>query len=109
MRFKDMPSWLKGGVVGIIINIILFLFPFLLSKLTSGEYHKILSITHYPFIIYNMAFNYSGFEYFGGPRFWSETTLAGFFHIIIGLLITIVFYFLIGAIIGYIISKLKPK
>jgi hypothetical protein len=101
---NNMKAWLKWGLIVSLIGIILFFILFLISG-----YENILWITHFPFVIYNTAFNYEVMSYFGGPRFWSNMTPSGFIHFIIGLLISIVLYFIVGAIIGLIVGKIRSR
>jgi len=96
-----MKAWMKGGIIAIIINIILFLIV-----LFAGI-DRLLWTTHFPFLMYNMAFNWNGSMSFPS---WSNLTLSGgFIHIAIGFLITLFIYFIIGALIGWIVGKIKSK
>ncbi|MBS3114557.1 hypothetical protein J4448_05640 [Candidatus Woesearchaeota archaeon] len=101
MGWKDWPYWLKGGViaVGIIILVIVFLVPFGESDLLGvGSVHS------------------SG----GGP-YWMLPFLPGFILVLIfnpstkplGYFLfygtPLILYFLIGAVIGWIVGKIKSK
>ena len=99
-----MKAWIKGGLIGTGIGLILFSIHIFVDNITD-----ILWVTHFPFVIYNFIFNYELIGSFGGPRFLSQLTFVSFIHLMIGLTLSLVVYFIIGAIIGWIIGKIKYK
>jgi ABC-type phosphate transport system permease subunit len=100
MAWKDWPSWLEGGIIlsglYIIINILMLIAGYALG----GEGLILFLITsHFPiaFILHNL-FNFSTSS--------TETFLGGS---IIYLILNTIIFFLIGALIGLIIGKLRKK
>ncbi len=83
MGWKNWPAWVKGGVIGIIFLIVIFVLKrnfanIILSIFTLPVYVIVLSL---PDSLYNVAF----------------------------FILTPIFYFLLGALIGLVISKIKSK
>lgn len=84
---KKLPSWLKGGLTGVIIDVILIVFAFLFSSPADAD-TLALNLVQYPL------------TFFTGSIFNNN------FILVVGGLIV---YFIIGAIIGWIIRRLKNK
>ena len=112
MGWKNLPYWMRGGVIGIIIGavltiILLFIIvPNFFNKYTTnlnlyeahGLYFMILLIFWIVFIpsIFLLAIGSLGIP------LWSIFS-------IIFLALFLIYYFVIGAIIGLIIGKIKSK
>jgi len=79
MFWKNWPSWLKGGLIGLIIYIIYFLVV-IFTIYTRGEQWKL-----------GMAMGWLGSMF------------------VTGFIITILQFFLIGALIGWVYGKIKSK
>jgi len=95
---KRMPTWIKSGFIVFLIHIILTLFVFagkMLNFETFIDWKHVFPLINYTFIS-------SSLEIF----IPTDDPILGV--IILGIL-NIFFYFIIGAIIGYIIGKLKSK
>ena len=92
MGWKDWPYWLKGGVIGLVFVLILFLLIYfnLLGSSISGT----LGI----FIVVITFIGALGLCPENACQFYTA-----------GLLILLIESFIIGAIIGWIIGKIKNK
>lgn len=90
MGWKNWPGWVKGGVIIDIIYIILFLI------FIRGEPLNLI-ILEFPAFPILMLLPFIGVELSGGSG------LAFLF------LILLIYYFILGAIIGYIIGRIKQK
>jgi ABC-type antimicrobial peptide transport system permease subunit len=92
MFWKNWPSWLKGGIVGFIVFL-------LLSFTIGGSLMPIKSLVD----LINPAEEYIGPEGIGklGP-------ITGI-NLLIAQLISLIVYILLGALIGHFIGKRKSK
>ena len=105
MGWKDWSSWLKGGIIVTILyaiySIISVLISILFPKLISGS-SLIENLIFFPQVLgmYLVIFK-SGFNFIE-----SKLSFTQYFEIFI---IGIIFYFLIGAVIGWIFGKMKKK
>ena len=98
MGWKDWPYWLRGGIIVVLIPVIIFLIVLIFEKISSSR----------------------------DPTYYQGThgTLAGYLLIALGLpiniiaptlgegtfiFLTAIMYFVIGAIIGLIVGKIKSK
>lgn len=83
MGWKNLPSWLKGGIIVFVLSILLFIF---------GTYSP-MSLLTYPtsslFAVY------------------LEGKLSVGARMFLFFLFTAVMYFLVGAIIGFIVGKIR--
>ena len=90
-----MKSWLKWGVIFLSINVVLILISTVMGGGISSEMGTSLNPIS---LLYLPAFMITDLLYWGG-----NSPLAVF-------IFSSVFYFLLGAIIGWIIGKIKsPK
>lgn len=92
MRWKDLPNWLRGGLIGIIF-LILIDFIFVLIGIYC------MDLIRFPLICYNAFIS----DIFNFPLYLTNQELFSAF----GILIDIVVYFLIGALISLLYSKIK--
>jgi len=98
MRWKNWPYWLKGGTITTLFPIIVFILNFLIDSIvgTSGEtflfFFLIIATPALP--IFNVFFK---------PSIPYNVTYIIFF------VATLVIYFIIGSIMGWIIAKRKSK
>jgi len=94
--FKSKPSWLKGGLALLSIYIFFAILVVIIFSI-GGEFGMfgvpILFTLMAPFLIITKPL----------------ASLIGINQVIIGIPISIVGYFLIGCLIGLIISKIKSK
>ena len=92
-----MKAWLKGGLIGAIVGLVLYLIVYL-SSIIMGEGGMIFLVLIFPAVILwdLMPFN------IGTTRY----ELYGFPFII---LIHLIIWFIIGALIGLIVQKVKEK
>ena len=94
MKWKKLPSWVKGGIIGGIIGIIPLIYVVIWLVILKNS--TLSDIVLFPVnLVDNLL---STFLYSGGD-------MGG----IIVLFIAPIFYFLIGALIGFIVGKLKKK
>ena len=93
-----MKTWLKGGLIGLGIFVIGFISLFINNSFFDGA----TTIFYYIYkIIFFMSYLF---------RFLLGTGVKGeIFGVFLGIIISPIFYFIIGAIIGLIISKIKEK
>lgn len=114
MSWKEWPSWLKGGVIGTIIFILLILFSLILSYLHSFFYNNginsisfiiellqifIGTIGIYPIFFISNLTHLDKYLIGSGEPLLGLSMIGG----IVGLLI----YFITGAIIGALIGKFR--
>lgn len=108
MGWKEWPSWLKGGMVLVIIYIILILlsvftlyydFTTWTSEVMFWTYVAIVSPTEFLSLILPIKFPL-GIGFLGGP---SDSEM------ITSLIVLAIFYFFIGSIIGWIYGKIKNR
>lgn len=114
MFYKNWPYWLKGGVVGLIIGICVFVsvFPAISSDQSIDFFRTTLifpGIILY-FLIYSDCAGAWLLEGLGGGKglepMWCSDFYIGVFIVLI---VNLVFYFIAGAIIGLIYGKIKNK
>lgn len=101
MNWKNLPSWLKGGIIGLIPILIVMLadFIFTCNFGTHSEFCGLFTIfASFPLYIITIS-KYGIFPYGDVP------TLV----VIILPLLSLVMYFLVGALIGWIVGKFKSK
>ncbi len=92
MGWKNWPSWLKGGIIGLIVEALIFL----ILSIRKCDYSEMAG---------------------GGGCQWGLgilfENLSHLFHevIIVKIIALIILFagFLIGAIIGWIVSKIKSR
>lgn len=90
MKWKNLPSWIKGGLIFVLVETVLISLT-LLSELKDGSmWDWLLLMTQYPF-----AF---GAMFMGGTK-----------DVIIGFIEQYALYFLVGALFGWLNEKLKSK
>jgi hypothetical protein len=110
-----MKAWLKGGLIGGILSILLFFLSNQIYKLfTRMSLIFLFKILYFPrtiiyLIVYNKNFEgvfYKTVNMLPINSLSYELTIIG---IVISLIFVLLFYFIIGAIIGLIIGKIKRK
>jgi len=84
-----MKTWIKGGLIGAVLFILLFIISIPLSGGYYGMYLALPIITLLRLLTGNFEFN-SG-------------------EMVILIISSVSFYFIIGAIIGLIVGKIKSK
>jgi len=95
MEWKQLPTWLKGGLIPLGIYIIIIIFSVLISLITGSGYALLI-----PLIIFGKFGNlYS-------PLF---QTLGPYYAILIFYFYYVALIFLTGSLIGWIIQKIKSK
>jgi hypothetical protein len=103
MGWKNWPSWLKGGVILASINLIILLIILVLSKIIFGPAQSNGSPAWFAPIIFLFLVIISIPAELLGNYFRSD---MGFPNSL-GLIVSIIFYFIVGAIIGWLIGKFK--
>lgn len=110
MGLKKIPYWLNGGILGVIIlgiiAIITFIIPSFYNFFYVSEFHgdyftNPLGIT-YSFLLSLVFFLIKGYFTFANQP-------TPIYISLIIVLLTVIYYFLIGALIGLIVGKLKKK
>jgi hypothetical protein len=102
--WQQLKYWQKGGLIGFIIPIILFLFGLIITPI--GYLLVIMAIP--PFFIF---FGLQPLDFFGaiGTENILNVEYDIAIPILLGVVFTPIFYALIGALIGLIIGKVKRK
>ncbi len=97
MGWKEWPAWVKGGIIADLIFIILgiILLPF---SIDSFPYSVYLLLPGFYLLSFLKLISESSF------LLSSENILKNLF---LPMILSLITYFLIGAIIGFIISKIK--
>lgn len=118
MGWKDWPSWLKGGVRLVCILLLIFLVLFLLTIVfpdynnttqTYNQFGSILALITAFFvliIIFPALFITKILHIDIGQGFYDFFTLD---FSILGWFLVILFWSVIGAIIGWIVGKIRNK
>ncbi|MEI6731272.1 MAG: hypothetical protein WCK90_01185 [archaeon] len=102
MSWKDLPNWLKGGIIVTLIGLIIFLLSSVCYQTKCRE----------PAQGCQDYFNYAFCSYSNKIIVtvdFSINPLINSFAPIIAFIGTIAIYFIIGAIIGWILGKFKSK
>ena len=86
MGWRDLPTWLKGGIIFVLIVIVIDVVDYLILPLISRALFP-LQIANYPLYL-----------------FW-QLSESGTINLILHLSL----YFVVGAIIGWIVGKIKSK
>ena len=97
MSWKDWPSWLKGGIVFAVIELI-----FLFLPISSTDFINHFNENYnYPFILAMMlGWATTGFD---SPNLFAP------FGAVFFVIYFLVFSFIIGSIIGFIVGKIKSR
>ena len=103
MGWKNWPSWLKGGMVLSIIYLILFLISFLLELMMQPDGFLPLWFLLFPSLLLPFIRDCLFFNPNPSPN--CNTTFIS----IILVILNIVFYFLIGTLVGKIKSRGEAK
>ena len=90
MKWKNLPSWTKGGVIAICIETLFVVLYFIVENGGGNIFDWLLVIPQLPF-----AF---GAMFMGGTK-----------DVIIGFIEQYALYFLVGALIGWLNEKSKSK
>ena len=105
MSWRDLGYSRKGGIIGGIISVIgiflvlLLLFVFKLDAYALGPIFPLMM----PFMAISLLLSFSGI--FGcNPK--SDSC---YFELILGFILTIVVFMLIGMFIGWIVGKIKSR
>lgn len=88
MSWKSLPYWLKGGVIAIVINIILIFLSVIFNPANSFESPAVL-LTLFQVFITQEIFNVNNL-----PALTIISSIS---------------FFIIGAIIGLIVQKIKKE
>jgi len=100
MAWKDWPYWLKGGLIGIVVGI-LWLF---MGMFIGNSFKVCISINQsVPPPACNLLIIFYIPAVFLGILGLSDQ------GIVTGIILTAVIYFVLGSIIGLIVSKIKSK
>ena len=102
-----MKAWLKGGLIGILVSIILSLIALILPPCCIGG---CIGGSPCPNIFLTIIGNFYMISIFIGFAFWAilEFHSTILFYAIL-FLSSLLFYFLLGVLIGLIVQKIKSK
>jgi len=120
MAWKDLPYWLKGGIIAVIILIILFLLLGLVTytKIFNTNYKGPLAVIFSPFMLIALTyFIVNGIvgKIFNCPLVdgWFSSYDCSpplqFLIIAISIIFFILIFFLVGALIGLMVDKVKKN
>jgi len=109
--WKDWPYWLKGGVIGIVVGVmisILNIIPAMFFKI------PVLVIFFWGILLMIFMLIFCGIalpatNFGGGILGTCETRLPLYFSAVLSAVIIVGFWFGIGAVIGWITGKIKEK
>jgi hypothetical protein len=99
MVWREWPAWKKGGLIAPCINLSLYLIGIILDR--SFSFGTIESWGFFFKLPASMM--YEGFNEILNLR------LTQPFSIVVALIISLIGYFIVGAIIGWIIGKIKNR
>ena len=114
MKWKNLPTWLKGGIIGLVTGILTllgcYLYQLWFEHTKQGDMflavirkiNPLEVLIVFPFVIAATISSLIGLR---GTSLIFKLPYANALISLLGLLI----YFLIGAFIGWIIEKLKSK
>lgn len=86
MGWKDWPYWLKGGIIGVILLLILSLFAVATPKSDMGNvFSWAIILIAFPFMLT-----------------YEDSQMLNF-------ILFPIYFFILGAIIGWIVGKIKSK
>jgi len=97
MGWKNLPAWLKGGVILLIINIFLILLYFGIKFVIFLSLGNVLPGDHPIVLIYLPSFLITDGLY------WGRNTPMAIF------IFSSISYFIVGVIIGWIVGKIKKS
>ncbi|MEK6932310.1 MAG: hypothetical protein AABW56_00765 [Nanoarchaeota archaeon] len=98
MGWKDWPSWLKGGVILALIDFVILLIPIIKYLGDPNYYGESLAF----FLIFTNPLSFMLSDLF-------EINLMKFLGLLGYALFGIIFYFIIGALIGWIVGKIRNR
>jgi hypothetical protein len=110
MKFcKNWPYWLKGGVITATIGFFLVVIHLTIhsSVFFNHTEYPILLFFSYPGILLALALSSN----FGCPLFWSDNNHFYCYPLenISAVIFSVVVYFILGMIIGWIVGKIKNR
>lgn len=97
MSGKKLPYWIKGGVIGVLILLLLTSIFLIYDKIYSPEMTPLFGIIALTSIIILPI------------MLLLQNTLSDSWILLIFIILTVIIWFLIGAIIGFVIEKIKKK
>ena len=114
MGWKNWPSWLKGSLILSGLYLILFIIlSLVISPLIKGIYGGIIGYANYILLyIVFPVINIVGMtiiHYIGITIFPNSLGLLYNFYIVLNVIINLALYFVIGALIGWYIGKIRQK
>ena len=101
MSFKDLPSWLKGGIIGGSIGVILSVF-ILLIKMSSFIGWIVLPLLLFYLVAPNCSPKCSA-------GICPNPNYCSFLAPVLIVIFSVICYFLFGALIGWIVGKIKSS
>ena len=112
MKWKTLPYWLRGGLIGLLIFTLLWTIPLLFGEFLPdliGNFYTYLALSFIILaLILRLPFGCEtslSFGGYSGPSPAYCDILSWVFILILGVLIP----FLLGALIGFIIQKIKKN
>jgi hypothetical protein len=107
MAWKDLQTWLKGGIIALLIGLFSSVLYIIVGPLFNGFLSRII------YMIFILPFELVLFPLFSSNVknlfFDMEACFFGCNPKFLGYVAIILAYFLIGALIGWIVGKIKSS
>ena len=104
--FKSKPYWLKGGIILSFVMLIINISSFIIySTLCVGSDFIETNLFCNLFLVFFIFTAFFAFTFY----LFISSTINTITAIIFGFLVSLIFYFTIGAVTGYIYGKIKSK
>ncbi len=107
MGWKNWPSWLKGGVIGVFL-VVIYAFIFYISGIFKSE-NLLLIFTGYLISLPNAIFYFTGVPLNFDPACIETSNICYYLNQIYSWLRLLFLWAIIGAIIGWIVGKIRNK
>ena len=106
MAWKDWPSWLKGGVIGIVICILFFLYSYNNYQIISKQPY---SMPGFAFFLFGIPAAPGIYLLLFFVKLFTIARVSTNFEIFIIFLGGLISWFVYGVIIGWIVGKIKAR
>lgn len=118
MKFKNWPYWFNGGIIGLIVGVIFIIFYILFGEtVDKGFLIQLAGFSvglplFFSALLGMLVFNLMGCELCfskGVPNCPQNPLYCDIVPNIVFYIFGIIFYFLMGALIGLLIGKIRSK
>jgi hypothetical protein len=105
MGFKEWPSWVKGGVIFLLINVLFLIVLFIIDARCFDD----LNCRNSDNVLVNIFSIFLGVSNVIGWLFVFGDGGTDFSRLITIVIISFILSFLVGALIGWIVGKMKSR